>query len=84
MQVASKEIWGRGAHKGALLCVKAYPGPLPDVRGIEFSTDLAVSKFSAPNKSLWYLEFTPGVEARTKDGEDFACITVDEVRNLQP
>ena len=83
-QVSSLEIWGRGAFRGELLCVKAYPGALDVSRGIEFETGLLPHPHSAPNLSLWYLHDTPGVESRTKDGDDFACISVDIVRNYQP
>ena len=61
--------------------VKAYPGNLPDRRGIEFTTDIDPMPGGAPNEARWYYELTPGVLLRH---EDFACITVTGFKNMQP
>jgi hypothetical protein len=84
LQDLSKEILGRAARGSSLLAVKAYPGPLPPLRGIEFTTDIEPGRGSAPNEARWYLDWCPGVQLRQKDGEDFACITVTSFKNCQP
>ncbi len=84
MQEQSREIWGRPARGSGLPSVKAYPGTLPDRRGIEFTTDIEPKPNGAPNQAQWYLGLTPGVELREHNGEDFACISVTSFRNAQP
>lgn len=84
LQEQSREIWGRPARGSSIPSVKAYPGPLPPLRGIEFTTDIEPGKGSAPNEARWYWQWCPGVQLRDKDGEDFACITVTSFRNMQP
>ncbi len=84
MQEQSREIWGRPARGSGQPSVKAYPGTLPNRRGVEFTTDIAPKQDSAPNEAKWYLEWTPGVQLRQRNGEDFACISVTSFRNAQP
>jgi hypothetical protein len=84
VQEYSREIWGRPARGSALPSVKAYPGTLCNRRGVEFTTDIEPKPDSAPNEARWYLEWTPGVQLRQKNGEDFACISVTSFRNAQP
>jgi hypothetical protein len=84
MQELSREIWGRPARGSGQPSVKAYPGNLPDRRGVEFTTDIEPMPGSAPNEARWYWEWCPGVLLRQKDGEDFACITVTSFKNMQP
>jgi hypothetical protein len=83
LQVASGEIWGRDGRQGRMAAVRAYAGGLkPGARGIEFSTTIAPHGGGNPIEAHWYLGFTPGVLARVKNGEDYACITA-VVTNLQ-
>jgi len=84
MQARSREIWGRPARGSGQPSVKAYPGSLPDRRGVEFITDIAPMPGSAPNEARWYWEWCPGVLLRQKDGGDFACIPVISFKNMQP
>jgi hypothetical protein len=84
LQEASREIWGRTAKWSFGPSVKAYPGNLPDRRGIEFTTDIEPNPNSAPNEARWYLNVTAGVVLRQANGEDFACIVAASVKNMQP
>lgn len=84
MQELSCEIWGRPARGSGQPSVKAYPGGLPDRRGVEFTTDIEPMPGSAPNEARWYWEWCPGVQLRQKDGVDFACIGVTSFENMQP
>ena len=84
MQELSREIWGRPARGSGLPSVKAYPGSLPNRRGVEFMTDIEPMPGSAPNEARWYWEWCPGVELRQKNGEDYACIGVTTFSNMQP
>ncbi len=83
-QEANREIWGRTAKWSFGPSVKAYPGNLPDRRGIEFTTDIEPNPNSAPNEARWYLNVTAGVVLRQANGEDFACIVAASVKNMQP
>jgi hypothetical protein len=84
LQELSDEIWGRPARGSGLPSVKAYPGPLPNRRGVEFTTNIEPMPNSAPNEARWYLNETPGVQLRQQNHEDFACICVKNFRNMQP
>jgi hypothetical protein len=84
MQEASREIWGLPARGSAKPSVKAYPGKLPNCRGVEFTTDLEPQPGSAPNEARWYWQWTPGVQLRQKGGNDYACIGVTSFTNCQP
>jgi hypothetical protein len=84
MQEQSLEIWGRPAMGSGLPSVKAYPGNLPNRRGVEFTTDIEPKPDGAPNEARWYWEWTSGVQLRQRNGEDFACISVTSFRNAQP
>lgn len=83
MQEQSREIWGRPARGSGQPSVKAYPGTLPNRRGVEFTTDLKPMPGSAPNEARWYWQWCPGVQLRHKNGEDFASISVTSFRNEQ-
>lgn len=74
MQVQSGEIWGKEARGSSLLSVKAYVGTLKG-RGIQFTTDIAPHPNQSPFEARWYYPLTPGVTKRTKNGQDYACIT---------
>ncbi len=84
MQQLSHEILGRPARGSGQPSVKAYPGKLTRDRGVEFTTDIEPMPGSAPNEARWYWEWSPGVEIRHKDGEDYACIAVTSFSNMQP
>lgn len=84
MQMLSREIWGRAARGSAQPAAKAYPGKLPNRRGVEFTTEVEPMAGSAPNEARWYWEWCPGVQLRQQGGEDFACITVTSFKNMQP
>jgi hypothetical protein len=84
MQERSREIWGRPARWSSQPSVKAYPGTLPDQRGIEFTTDIEPMPGSAPNEARWYWEWCSGVLLRRKCGQDFASIPVTSFKNMQP
>jgi hypothetical protein len=84
MQEASREIWGLPARGSSQPSVKAYPGSLPDRRGVEFTTDIEPQPGSAPNEARWYWQWCTGVQLRQKDGKDYACITVTSFKNCQP
>lgn len=84
MQEQSREIWGRSARGSGQPSVKAYPGSLPNRRGVEFTTDIKPMPGSAPNEARWYWEWCAGVQLRHKAGEDFACISVITFTNGQP
>jgi hypothetical protein len=59
--------------------VQAYRGPINDIRGVEFSTNIAEHPNGTPLDARWYLDLTPGVELRTKDGEEYAAISASVV-----
>lgn len=83
LQVASSEIWGRAPKNGLGPTVQAYrDGAIKQKRRLEFTTEVKAGSES-PFEAWWYLEITPGVEKRERDGEVFACIAVDVIRNLQ-
>ena len=82
LQEQSREIWGRPARGSAQPSVKAYPGPLLNRRGVEFTTD--VEPRGSPNEVRWYWEWTPGVQLRQMNGDDHACIAVTSFKNMQP
>ena len=84
MQELSNEIWGLPARGSGLPSVKAYPGILPQRRGVEFTTGIEPMPGSAPNEARWYLEWCAGVELKQKDGKDYACIGVTTFSNMQP
>jgi hypothetical protein len=84
MQEMSREIWGRAARGSDKPSVKAYPGNLPNRRGVEFTTAIEPTSGCAPNEARWHWEWCPGVQLRQKDGEDFACISVTSFTNAQP
>jgi hypothetical protein len=84
LQEASREMWGKPARGSAQPSVKAYPGPLSNERGVEFTTDIEPQPWGAPNEARWYWEWTPGVQLRQKDGDDYACITLTSIKNCQP
>jgi len=83
-QEKSHEIWGLPSRGSDLPCVKAYPGALPNRRGIEFTTDIDPWANSSPSEALWYLTWCAGVEVRKKGGKEYACITVTTFKNCQP
>lgn len=83
-QEQSQEIWGRPARGSGQPSVKAYPGPLSVIRGVEFTTDVVPMPGSAPNEARWYWQWCAGVELRQEHGEDFACISVSNFKNMQP
>ena len=84
LQVKTGEIWGRTPKNGGNWpTVQAYTTPIGSQRGREFTTEIAPMPHQAPLEARWYLGLTPGVQARRKDGEDFACITA-VVKNFQP
>ena len=83
LQVASGEIWGRTPRDGLGPTVQAYrEDAIRQDRRLEFSTDIKPGSES-PFEAWWYLGLTPGVERREKSGEEFACIRVDNISNLQ-
>ena len=83
-QKKSGEIWGRTPKNGMCPTVQAYGGSLKDGRrGINFSTSVKPNPSGSPFEARWYLELTPGVLLRQKDGEDFACIPAT-IANFQP
>jgi hypothetical protein len=84
VQEKSMEIWGRPARGSGQPSVKAYPGNLPDRRGVEFTTNIEPMPGSAPNEARWYWQRCPGVLLRQKGGEDFACIPATSFKNMQP
>jgi len=84
MQELSREIWGRPARGSGQPSVKAYPGSLPNGRGVEFTTDIEPMPGSAPNEARWYWEWCPGVQLRQNVTGDFACIDVTSFKNMQP
>ncbi len=84
MQEISGEIWGLPARGSGQPSVKAYPGCLPNRRGVEFTTDIEPTPGSAPNEARWHLEWCPGVQLRQQDGRDFACISAIRFKNAQP
>jgi hypothetical protein len=71
-QVASSEVWGAAARWSNIPSVKAYRNSLPTgQRGIEFSTIVLPQKGSGtPYEARWYYPHTPGVQERTKNGQD--------------
>ena len=84
LQEQTGEIWGRTPRWGMVPTVQAYPFPLAATqRGIEFTTNTEPHANGSPYEIRWYLNLTPGVLLRQKDGEDFACILAD-VDNRQP
>lgn len=86
LQARSGEVWGTPARPSGLFpCVKAYPGELAILRrGIEFTTPVQPDlQSSTPIEFRWYYPQTPGVELRSEDGTDYACIRAD-VENRQP
>jgi hypothetical protein len=83
-QVASGEVWGRTPRNGLGPAVQAYRGDLQSRRGINFTTIIDPHRTEAsPFEVRWYLNIDDGVEHRSKDGEDFACVKA-VVTNLQP
>jgi hypothetical protein len=82
MQVQSGEIWGKEARWSSLLSVKAYVGMLED-RGIQFTTEILPHPDQSPLEARWYYPNTPGVMLRTKNAQDYACITA-KIVNCQP
>ncbi len=84
LQEASREMWGRPRRGSNLLSVKAYPGKLPNERGVEFMTDISPFSGSSPNQVYWYHETCAGVQLRQQGGEDFACISLTSFSNMQP
>jgi hypothetical protein len=83
LQVKSGEIWGRRPKDGLGPTVQAYTeAGHKQARHIAFTTDIEPGSES-PFEAWWYLGLTPGVEKREKDGEEFACIKVDILANLQ-
>lgn len=84
LQVASGEVWGRTPRNGLGPAVQAYTGKLKNRRGIDFTTTVDPHGSEAsPFEVRWYLDLTMGVEYRSKNGEDFACIKAI-VTNMQP
>jgi hypothetical protein len=84
LQEISREIWGLAARGSGQPSVKAYPGPLPNRAGVEFTTDINPQPNSSPYEAHWYLDWCPGVRLRKKDGQDYACIGVTTFKNCQP
>ena len=84
IQELSREVWGRPARGSGQPSVKAYPGSLPQRRGVEFTTAIEPMPGSAPNEARWYWEWCAGVELRQKSGEDYASIGVTTFHNMQP
>lgn len=83
LQVASGEIWGRAPFGGVGPAVQAYrKGAIIQDRRVEFETEIAPGTES-PWEVWWYLDFTPGVLKREKDGDEFASIKVNIIANLQ-
>jgi len=83
-QELSREIWGQPARGSNFPSVKAYPGLLPNIRGVEFTTAIEPHPNSAPHEAKWYWQWTPGVTLRQKNGKDYACIPVTSFKNCQP
>jgi hypothetical protein len=86
LQHQSMEIWGREPYGSSFLVVQAYRGPLPTgERGVEFDTDIPPERGSGgPREARWYFPNTPRVMLRSRNGEDFACISVSRFVNRQP
>lgn len=84
LQETSREMWWRPRRGSNLLSVKAYPGELPDERGVEFTTDILPFSGSSPNQIYWYHETCTGVQLRRQGSEDFACINLATFSNMQP
>jgi hypothetical protein len=80
MQEQSREIWGRSARGSSQPSVNAYPGNLPDRRGIEFTTDIAPMPGSAPNEARWYWEWCPGVLAAAEGRAGFCLHPRDQLQ----
>ena len=78
LQEKSGEIWGRTAKWSHTPSVKAYTGLLLNRRGIEFTTETEPQfDRGSPYEVRWFLNDTPGVLLRCKDGEDFACVVAN-------
>lgn len=85
LQVATREIWGRCPRGGMCPTVQAYPGPIiANDRGIQFETPILPHSNGSPIEVRWYLQLTPGVQERYKNGEQFACIEADVVNRQLP
>lgn len=84
LQCATMEVWGKIAQNGATPVVQAYKTELPkEWRGIEFSTNVAPESNTGPLHARWYLG-KPGVQRRIKNNDVYACISITNIKNLQP
>ena len=79
-QERSSEIWGQSTQVSYIPAVRAYRGPLPaNVRGIEFTTNIAPHPNNHPTEVRWLIT-TPGVVNRTNG---FVAISVVVTKNTQ-